>query len=221
MDNYNRLVFDELTYNKDELRVLFQTAYPTLTDEQKCIFSTVIDHVDNDKGGMFFVYGYGGTGKTYLYKIITAAIKSEGGIILNVASSGIVALFYDNDLADLIRKTKLIIWDEAPMVHRHCFEALERTMADISRNNDGTQSDNVFGGKVVLFGGDFRQILPVIPCGLNSVEKAEIKEFADWILDFGDVDSTVDVEYYDNFIDDEAAVDETTHDEATDDDFDI
>nr|GEY63737.1 hypothetical protein [Tanacetum cinerariifolium] len=31
----------------------------------------------------------------------------------------------------------------------------------------------------------------------------------------------VDVEDYDNFIDDEVAVDKTTHDEATDDDLDI
>jgi ATP-dependent DNA helicase PIF1 len=25
----------------------------------------------------------------------------------------------------------LIVWDEAPMTHRHCFEALDRTMRDI------------------------------------------------------------------------------------------
>ena len=38
----------------------------------------------------------------------------------------------DGDLADLIRETKLIIWDEAPMVNRLCFEAFDRTLRDIS-----------------------------------------------------------------------------------------
>ncbi|GJT23072.1 ATP-dependent DNA helicase PIF1-like protein [Tanacetum coccineum] len=43
--------------------------------------------VDKDKGGMFFVYGYGGTGKTYLYKTMSVALRSQGELVLNVASS--------------------------------------------------------------------------------------------------------------------------------------
>jgi hypothetical protein len=31
-------------------------------------------------------------------------------------------------LAELIKVSTLIIWDEAPMTHRHCFEALDRTL---------------------------------------------------------------------------------------------
>ena len=107
---------------------------------------------------MFFVYGYGGTGKTFLYKTLTAVLRSKSQIVLNVASSGIAALLLDggrtahsrfaipinvvensmcsisadSDLADLIRETKLIIWDEAPMVNRLCFEAFDRTLRDIS-----------------------------------------------------------------------------------------
>ena len=41
---------------------------------------------------MFFVYGHGGTGKTYLYRTILVAVRSKGKIALAVASSGIVAL---------------------------------------------------------------------------------------------------------------------------------
>ncbi|GJZ21802.1 ATP-dependent DNA helicase PIF1-like protein [Tanacetum coccineum] len=37
------------------------------------------------------------------------------------------------------------------------------TLKDICRSDRSTASKQVFGGKVVLFGGDFRQILPVIP----------------------------------------------------------
>ena len=41
---------------------------------------------------MFFVYGSGGTRKTYLWKMIVAALKSKGKIILSVVLSGIAAL---------------------------------------------------------------------------------------------------------------------------------
>ncbi|GKC58440.1 ATP-dependent DNA helicase PIF1-like protein [Tanacetum coccineum] len=85
---------------------------------------------------------------------MSAALRSKGEIVLNVASSGIAALLLegrrtahsrfaipinvvedsmchigaDNDLADLIRKAKLIIWDEAPMINMHCYEAFDRTL---------------------------------------------------------------------------------------------
>ena len=59
-------------------------------------------------------------------------------------------------LADLIRRAQLIVWDEAPMAHRHLLEALDRTLRDIMMD------DQPFGGKVLVLGGDFRQILPVV-----------------------------------------------------------
>nr|GEV25784.1 ATP-dependent DNA helicase PIF1-like [Tanacetum cinerariifolium] len=88
----------------------------------------------------------------------------ENHAIPNVAytSTGPVA---DSDLADLIRKANLIIWDEAPMIKRHCYEAFDRTLRDICRTDPSVASDKVFRGKVVLFSGDFRQILPVITNG--------------------------------------------------------
>ncbi|GKE13369.1 putative DNA helicase, partial [Tanacetum coccineum] len=142
MDGYNRLIFDETSYDQDKLKEQHVKLYGSLTSEQKDIYSTVMDAIDNDKGGMFFVYGYGGTKKIYLYKTMSAALRSKGEIVLNVASSGIAALSLeggriahsqftipinvvedsmyhigaDSDLADLICKAKLIIWDEAPMV---------------------------------------------------------------------------------------------------------
>ncbi|GAU34278.1 hypothetical protein TSUD_321240 [Trifolium subterraneum] len=56
--------------------------------------------------------------------------------------------------------TKLIIWDEAQMMHMYCFEAVDRTLCDIT----GVKN-RPFGGKVVVLGGDFRQILPVVRRG--------------------------------------------------------
>ena len=48
-----------------------------------------------------------------------------------------------------------------------CFESFDMSLKDImSGTTDGP--DKIFGGKVVVFGGDFRQILPVVPRGTRS-----------------------------------------------------
>ncbi|XP_076923383.1 ATP-dependent DNA helicase PIF1-like [Bidens hawaiensis] len=60
------------------------------------------------------------------------------------------------DEAQLLEKTKLIIWDEASMAHKHGFQALDKSLKDVLSSNF------LFGGKFVVFGGDFRQILPVV-----------------------------------------------------------
>ncbi|KAL6494072.1 hypothetical protein OROGR_031981 [Orobanche gracilis] len=118
-------------------------------------------------------------------------LSCGGHIVLNVASSGIASLLLPggrtahsrfcipiavNDLstcsikqgslrAKLLQQTRLIIWDEAPMLNRHCFEALDRSLRDLLSFNDETNANKPFGGIVVVLGGDFRQILPVIRKG--------------------------------------------------------
>ncbi|XP_010480870.1 PREDICTED: ATP-dependent DNA helicase PIF1-like [Camelina sativa] len=127
----------------------------------------------------------------------------------------------NSDLANLVKKASLIIWDEAPMMSKYCFESLDRSFSDII----GDVENKVFAGKVVVFGGDFRQVLPVINgagraeivlSALNSsylwdhsevlkltknmrllkknlsVEEAkEIQDFSDWLLDVGDGEEMV------------------------------
>jgi len=65
----------------------------------------------------------------------------------------------------LIESASLIIWDEALMTHRHAFEALDRTFRDILSHRTEGAANLVFGGKIVVLGGDLRQILPVVPGG--------------------------------------------------------
>ncbi|XP_021986331.1 uncharacterized protein LOC110882676 [Helianthus annuus] len=187
----NLLVHQELLYNKDLLQDEHNTLLSSLTSEQSCVYETVMAAVEHQRGGIFFVYGYGGTGKTFIWKTLSAALRSKANIVLNVASSGIASLLLsggrtaqsrfiipinvnedsvcsiqpNGDLAQLLRMTKLIIWDEAPMTHRHCFEALDRTLRDNLRFKDASNEDRLFGGMVVVFGGNYRQILPVIPKG--------------------------------------------------------
>ena len=132
--------------------------------------------------------GGAGTGKTFLYNTIALKCRSLGHIVVAVASSGIASLLLEGSQtthstfcipldvlensvcgfskqslqAELFRETKLIIWDEVPMQHRHCVEAVDRTLRDI-RN-----SEKPFGGITVVLGGDFQQILPVVPKGVRE-----------------------------------------------------
>ncbi|KAH1053406.1 hypothetical protein GYH30_022612 [Glycine max] len=166
----NKFVYNEMTYDKEVLAAKFNRCYHSMIDEQASIFDNIIRVVASQLGGVYFLYGYGGTGKTFMWKTLSSAVRSNGGIVLTVASSGIASLLLPGgrtthskfDLAELLQRTKLIIWDEAPMCHKFSYEALDKSLKDIMYN------DRPFGGKVIVFGGDFRQILPVVPRGNRS-----------------------------------------------------
>ncbi|GMF19156.1 unnamed protein product [Phytophthora lilii] len=101
--------------------------------------------------GLSFVDGPGGTGKSFLLEAILASIRRTGRIALAVAGSGIAAqllpggrtahstfrLPLDPDEtitcnfgvrsseAALLKRTSLIVWDDAPMTHRYQYEAVD------------------------------------------------------------------------------------------------
>jgi len=136
----------------------------------------------------FFVDSPGGCGKTYLFNLLLAEVRAQGDVALAVASSGIAALLLDHGrtahsmfkipipiladshcrvdahgaLAQLLRAAVAVVWDEAPMMHRWCFEAVDRLLRDL------VQVAAPFGGKVVVLGGDFRQVLPVVRRGTRA-----------------------------------------------------
>ncbi|XP_074358165.1 uncharacterized protein LOC141697602 [Apium graveolens] len=91
-------------------------------------------------------------------------------IPLDVAVESTCEIKHGTQLAELLQKTSFIIWDEAPMTHRHCFEALDKSLRDILSTRYEDSRSKPFGGLIVVCGGDFRQILPVIPQG----ERADI-----------------------------------------------
>ena len=53
---------------------------------------------------------------------------------------------HGTEQSNLVKASSLVIWDEAPMMSKHCFEALDRGLSDIVGKHD-TQP---FGGKVVV-----------------------------------------------------------------------
>ncbi|XP_058761035.1 uncharacterized protein LOC131634386 [Vicia villosa] len=199
----NRLLYDERQYNVLEQQQIFANLYSSLTNEQRTIYEEIMDVVQKQRGGVFFLYSYGGTGKTFMLNTLSAALRSQKKIVLPVASSGIASLLLPetsicninkkDDLAELLKMTDLIIWDEAPMANKFCFEPLDKSLKDIMSGMPHA-SHKIFGGKVVVFGGDFRQILPVIPRGLEAYKEHgattsttnDIRSFSEWILNIGD-----------------------------------
>ncbi|KAF7835267.1 uncharacterized protein G2W53_010126 [Senna tora] len=186
----NMLMSEELNYGSALLRVEHSTIFASLTPKQSNIYNMIIDTINHKHSGVFFVNGFGGSKKIFIWNTVTSALRGRGDIVLAVASSGIASqlipggrtthskfaisldcnenstcsIMQGSDLANLLKHTKLIIWDEAQKTHRYCFEALDKTLRDICGKDDPDCHKKPFGGKVV-FDGDFRQIFPVIPRG--------------------------------------------------------
>ena len=130
--------------------------------------------------------------RLFLLNLILAKIRSKQHIALAVASSGIAATLISSgktahstfklplDLTNddetqcnvsknsptglLLNQCRLIVWDECTMSHKGGIQAVNNLMKDIKNNS------HIMGGIPILFSGDFRQILPVIPNGTKADE---------------------------------------------------
>ncbi|KAF7844087.1 ATP-dependent DNA helicase PIF1-like [Senna tora] len=131
-----------------------------LNDDQKSAFKSIIDAIEQGRNAMLYVDGPGGTGKTFLYRGRTA--HSRFKISLPVDASTTCSISKNSDMIELIRRSTIIVWDEAPMTHRYAFESVDRTFRDING------VDSPFGGKIVILRGDFRKIVLVIPNGSKT-----------------------------------------------------
>ena len=101
-------------------------------------------------------------------------------LVLNADSTCSVS--NQSDAADLLRRARVFFWDEAPMAHRHCFEAVDRLLRDVVAIEDDHASSKPFGAKVFVFGGDWRQVLPVVPQGSRaSIVNATLKRSSLWL----------------------------------------
>ncbi len=191
-DAFNQELNRELQYNVDTLQEFVRNNVPLLNEQQKQVYETLMQAVDNNTGGLFFLDAPGGTGKTFVISLILATIRSRCDIALALASSGIAATLLDGGrtahsalklplnlntidtptcnisrssaMGKLLMQCKLIVWDECTMAHKKSLEALNFTLKDLRRNN------NIFGGLMILLAGDFRQTLPVIPRGTPADE---------------------------------------------------
>ena len=119
-------------------------------------------------------YYYYKQGKTILYIVSIGIIAllllggqisySQFKIPLDTIEDIIYRVIKTYQLASLLKKVDLIIWDEVLMQHRHCFEAIYCLLIDLWSIVD----DLLFGGVPIILGGDFIQILPIVLNGLQA-----------------------------------------------------
>ena len=123
---------------------------------------------------------------TFIYQTLIHHFHGQGKIALACAISGVAATLLpggttahslfglpidmpDHDAtssikaqdgrAEVLRRASIIVWDEASMVPLAALDCVDRLLRDLLGNNIP------FGGKIIVMGGDFRQILPVVPRG--------------------------------------------------------
>ncbi len=203
------VIQDEL-FNVSDQQEKLQATESLLNDEQRLIFEEIVSAVGNEntEPKVFMVNSPGGFGKTFLFTTILSATRSKGKIALAVAPTGLGAenmeggrtahsrfripipispesicdISAQSNLAKLIQRAELIIWDEVFATHRLCLECVDRTMQDLRK------SKLPFGGCVTVLGGDPMQILPIVhhgseaeimdSCVKNSPIWMDVKEMA-------------------------------------------
>ncbi|KMQ95402.1 atp-dependent dna helicase pif1-like protein [Lasius niger] len=134
-------------------------------------------------------------GRTY-HSLFKLSIPIDDGAKSNIRGNSQAA-------RELIN-AKLIIWDEVSMTVGHALTAVDKLFKDLMKNT------RPFGGKVILFAGDFRQNLPVVPHAQKAaiiestvkynhiwrnviqvklkqnMRTGDEKEFANWLMQLGD-----------------------------------
>jgi hypothetical protein len=176
-------IFEESNIESSEDEVALSES---LNNEQRAAYNEILSAIDSNNSGFFFVDGPGGTRKTFLYRALLAKVRSQnkiavatatsrvaasimpGGraahsrfkIPLTIDSGGCCSFMKQSDTANLLCTASLIIWDEASMIKKQAVEALDNSLRDIM-----DRPDLSLGGKIVVFGGDFRQVLPVVRKG--------------------------------------------------------
>ncbi|XP_072077963.1 uncharacterized protein [Arachis hypogaea] len=153
-----RVIREELNFNKDELKKNASDMLAITTLEQKYAFDKIVTAGD-------IVLNIASSGIASLLLSNGRTAYSRFKIPLNITEDFVCNIKPDFSQAILLLKAKLIIWDEAPMVSRYYYEALDKCFGDIIRFSPTYNKNLPFGGKVVVLGGDFRQMFPVIPRG--------------------------------------------------------
>ena len=151
------------------------------------------------RGKIFFVEAPGGSGKSFTANCIMNHVRMSKKVVLACASSGIAATVLKGgstahnkfqipidvsedsicDVRDgtdrhkLIFEAELVIWDEAPMMHRFAINAVDKMFQNVKR------SEKPFGGVTVVFMGDWRQTLPIVPMASKEQKIAATLLFAD------------------------------------------
>ncbi|CAD5233144.1 unnamed protein product [Bursaphelenchus xylophilus] len=160
-----------------------------LGDDQQYAFDTITKAMELGLKNktmphrQFFIHGAGGTGKTTLYTELANYCTENGIKYAATATTGVAAnllpggmtlhnllwapldltpdtlptLKYEDSRAQRIRQLGLLIIDEASQLHINMYDYLQRLLRHVRRPGDIDRQ------LVILYGGDYQQILPVCP----------------------------------------------------------
>ncbi|CAG9762788.1 unnamed protein product [Ceutorhynchus assimilis] len=148
----NRQYLAELSYDTYQLNEMVVENRTKLNMDQRKDYDKIMESVTSESGDLFFLDAPGGTGKTFLINLLLATVRGGKNIAIAVASSGIAATLIDggktahsafqlplnlnfcevplcnipkqSDMAEVLRKAKLIVWDECTMAHKRSVEAV-------------------------------------------------------------------------------------------------
>lgn len=144
------------------------------------MFDRIVDLFHAENGGIVTLMAGAGSGKTFLVKAILHESRKRTDMhILPVASSALAASLLSKartahsafkipvdinehsqcicsvEYKSFLRQFRGFIWDEASMAHLWCVDAVDRLLQDIHK------CSRPFGGCVMIFIGDWQQLLPI------------------------------------------------------------
>ncbi|TKR89117.1 hypothetical protein L596_013265 [Steinernema carpocapsae] len=157
--------YEELMSNADivdqaEERRLGNEKYAMLNAEQKAVVDTVLAQLDNTgaENRCHFIDGPGGSGKTFVYNTLIHILRGRGLKFAAMAYTGIAAQLLPEGKT-IHHHFRLTVGNSmqanVSTVSKNMLDEMDRKMRELTCVN------TPFGGKIMLLGGDFRQILPV------------------------------------------------------------
>jgi hypothetical protein len=180
--DYNDIEF----WDREKERNIGNGMRDKMNEQQSEVVNYVFGKVEEMKNGTMtnkcvYIDGPGGSGKTYTYQTLCHLFRAEGikyktsswmGIAANLMLDGrtmhkTFGLPFDldkdasstakanNKTGKELLGTDVFIIDEISMVPKHALEIIDRKLKELTNVN------LPFGGKIMIIGGDFRQILPV------------------------------------------------------------
>ena len=185
--------------------------YRSLNEKQKAIVDNVLQLISNEiiepqttqstYDNCMYINGIGGSGKTFIYSTLYYLLKAKNICMMSMAFTGIASILlpkgktvhktfhlpvplHSDSTSNLkmqskdaqnIKNAKLIVWDEALMAPRYALEIIDMTLKELMNN------ELPFGGKIIILGGDDRQLLPVLPSATrNEIINISLKSSHLW-----------------------------------------
>ncbi|KAL5556627.1 hypothetical protein UlMin_038863 [Ulmus minor] len=158
--NYDIILSKEETFMKEineELAITVSqedlSCISTLNTEQKYAYDLILNKLLNNeavRSKKLIALATASSGVAAAIMPGGRTAHSRFKLPLDIEEKATCSVSKQSGLAKLLQTTKLIIWDEAPMINKRAIEAVDIMLQDINESN------LPFGGKIIIFGGDFR-----------------------------------------------------------------